>query len=542
MAETDLTKDLLKRFGKLVTQRQTWESHWQEVADYMMPRKADVTKQRSKGDKRSELIFDSSPLHAVELLSASLHGMLTNPSTPWFSLRFKNVDTGDADEANEWLQDTTEKMYDAFNRSNFQQEIFELYHDLITFGTASMFIEEDADDIIRFSTRHIGEIYISENNKGRIDTVFRKFKISARAAILQFGEKNVSNALRGTAMKDPYEEVTILHVVYPRENYDPKKKDAKNMPFASCYIELDNKHEVSQSGFNEFPYVVPRYLKASFEIYGRSPAMTALPDVKMLNEMSKTTIKAAQKQVDPPLLVPDDGFILPVRTVPGGLNFYRAGTRDRIEPLNIGANNPLGLNMEEQRRNAIRDTFYVNQLMMQNGPQMTATEVVQRNEEKMRLLGPVLGRLQSELLRPLIDRTFAILLRKKIFRQAPQFLAGQDIQIEYVSPLAKAQRSSELQSIMRAIEIFGSLAQISPVFDHINIDNLVTHLADIVGVPAKVLNSKAEVNAIRQKKQQEMMQQQQMQQMQQIAQAGGAVAPLAKALPEEARALVNPEQ
>ena len=542
MAETELTKDLLKRFGKLVTQRQTWESHWQEVADYMMPRKADVTKQRSKGDKRSELVFDSSPLHAVELLSASLHGMLTNPSTPWFSLRFKNVDTGDADEANEWLQDTTEKMYDAFNRSNFQQEIFELYHDLITFGTASMFIEEDADDIVRFSTRHIGEIYISENNKGRIDTVFRKFKISARAAILQFGEKNVSNALRGTAMKDPYEEVTILHVVYPRENYDPKKKDAKNMPFASCYVELDNKHEVSQSGFNEFPYVVPRYLKASFEIYGRSPAMTALPDVKMLNEMSKTTIKAAQKQVDPPLLVPDDGFILPVRTVPGGLNFYRAGTRDRIEPLNIGANNPLGLNMEEQRRNAIRDTFYVNQLMMQNGPQMTATEVVQRNEEKMRLLGPVLGRLQSELLRPLIDRTFAILLRKKIFRQAPQFLAGQDIQIEYVSPLAKAQRSSELQSIMRAIEIFGSLAQISPVFDHINIDNLVTHLADIVGVPAKVLNSKAEVNAIRQKKQQEMMQQQQMQQMQQIAQAGGAVAPLAKALPEEARALVNPEQ
>jgi len=541
MAETDLVKDLLKRFGKLVTQRQTWESHWQEVSDYMMPRKADVTKRRSPGDKRSELIFDSSPLHAVELLSASLHGMLTNPATPWFSLKFKNIDMVDEDAANEWLEDATDKMYEAFNRSNFQQEIFELYHDLITFGTASMFIEEDADDIIRFSTRHIGEIYISENNKGRIDTVFRKFKISARAAILQFGEKNVSNALRGTAMKDPYEEVTILHVVYPRENYDPKKKDAKNMPFASCYIELDNKHEISQSGFNEFPYVVPRYLKASFEIYGRSPAMTALPDVKMLNEMSKTTIKAAQKQVDPPLLVPDDGFILPVRTVPGGLNFYRSGTRDRIEPLNIGANNPLGLNMEEQRRNAIRDTFYVNQLMMQSGPAMTATEVVQRNEEKMRLLGPVLGRLQSELLRPLIDRTFAIILRKKLFKPVPEFLNGKDIQIEYVSPLAKAQRSSELQSIMRAIEIFGSLANVSPVFDHINIDNLVTHLADIVGVPAKVLNSKSEVNAIRQQKQQQADQQMQMQQLQQVAQAGGQIAPLAKALPEEAQELIRSE-
>jgi hypothetical protein len=540
MAQTDLSKELLKRFGKLKSQRQNWESHWQEVADYMMPRKADVTKTRSQGDKRTELIFDSSPLHAVELLSASLHGMLTNPSTPWFSLKFKNIEGGeDEDAANEWLEDTTEKMYEVFNRSNFQQEIFELYHDLITFGTAAMFIEEDAEDIVRFSTRHIGEIYISENNKGKIDTIFRKFKISARSAVAQFGANNVSSKLLAIANKNPFEEVELLHVVYPRDTFDPKKKDAKNMEYASVYIEVDSKEQISESGFNEFPYVVPRYLKASFEIYGRSPAMTALPDVKMLNEMCKTTIKAAQKQVDPPLLVPDDGFILPVRTVPGGLNFYRSGTRDRIEPLNIGANNPLGLNMEEQRRNAIRDTFYVNQLMMQSGPAMTATEVVQRNEEKMRLLGPVLGRLQSELLRPLIDRTFAIILRKKLFKPVPEFLNGKDIQIEYVSPLAKAQRSSELQSIMRAIEIFGSLSQVSPVFDFVNIDNLVMHLADIVGVPAKVLNSKAEVNAIRQQKQQQVMQQQQLAQMQQIAQAGGQIAPLAKALPEEAKALVN---
>ena len=228
------------------------------------------------------------------------------------------------------------------------------------------------------------------------------------------------------------------------------------MPFASVYLEASSGDELSVSGFREFPFVVPRYLKASHEIYGRSPAMTALPDVKMLNEMSKTTIKSAQKQVDPPLLVPDDGFILPVRTVPGGLNFYRSGTRDRIEPLNIGANTPLGLNMEEQRRNSIRNAFYVNQLMMQSGPQMTATEVIQRNEEKMRLLGPVLGRLQSELLKPLIDRAFALILRKKLFAEAPAFLSGKDIEIEYVSPLAKAQKSTELSSIMRAIEIMGT--------------------------------------------------------------------------------------
>jgi hypothetical protein len=540
MAKTDLTKGLLSRFDRLQGQRENWETHWQEVADYMQPRKADVTKRRARGDKRMEQVFDSSPIQAVELLAASLHGMLTNPSTPWFTLRFKDEEIENDDEAKLWLEASTDAMYTAFNRSNFQQEIFELYHDLITFGTAAMFIEEDDDDIIKFSTRHINEVFIAENDKGRIDTIYRKFKISARAAIQKFGEA-VSADVQTKAKKDPYEEIEILHAVYPRSDFNPNKRDKANMPFESVYMEYKNGNELSVGGFREFPFVVPRYLKASNEIYGRSPAMTALPDVKMLNEMSKTTIKAAQKQVDPPLLVPDDGFLLPVRTVPGGLNFYRSGTRDRIEPLNIGANNPLGLNMEQQRRESIRAVFYVNQLMMQQGPQMTATEVIQRNEEKMRLLGPVLGRLQSELLKPLIDRVFAVLLRNNMLPQAPEFLSGRDVEIEYVSPLAKAQKSTELQSIMRAVEILGSLANVAPVFDYVNFDNLVKHLADIVGVPQKILKTQSQVNAERQQQAQQQEQMQKMQQLQQVAKAGGDIAPLAKALPEEARAVANAE-
>jgi len=185
--------------------------------------------------------------------------------------------------------------------------------------------------------------------------------------------------------------------------------------------------------------------------------------------------------------------------------------------------------------------FYVNQLMMQQGPQMTATEVIQRNEEKMRLLGPVLGRLQSELLKPLIDRVFAILFRNNMLPVAPQFLSGRDIEIEYVSPLAKAQKSTELQSIMRAVEILGSLANVAPVFDYVNFDNLVKHLADIVGVPQKILKSQKEVNNERQAQAQQQEQMQQMQQLQQVAKAGGDIAPLAKALPEEARAVANAE-
>ena len=280
MAKTDLTKSLLSRFDKLQSQRQNWETHWQDVADYMQPRKADVTKQRARGDKRMELIFDSSPIQAIELLAASLHGMLTNPSTPWFTLRFKDEDVDGEDEAKLWLQSATDAMYTAFNRSNFQQEIFELYHDLITFGTAAMFIEEDDDDLIKFSTRHINEVFIAENDKGRIDTIYRRFKISARAAVQKFGNK-ISSDIRSIVDKDPYKEIEIIHAVYPRKDFNPTKKDKSNMPFESVYIEFKTGNELSVSGFKEFPFVVPRYLKASNEIYGRSPPMTALPDVKM---------------------------------------------------------------------------------------------------------------------------------------------------------------------------------------------------------------------------------------------------------------------
>lgn len=302
------------------------------------------------------------------------------------------------------------------------------------------------------------------------------------------------------------------------------------MPFKSCYVAIDDMKMLAEGGFNEFPYVVPRYLKASYEIYGRSPAMNALPDVKMLNKMSEVTIKAAQKQIDPPLMIPDDGFILPVRTVPGGLNFYRSGSRDRIEPLNIGANNPVTLNMISERQLAVQKTFYVDQLLTSQGGNMTATEVLQRNEEKMRLLGPVLGRLQSELLQPLIERTFSILLRAGVFQQAPDILQGQDVDIEYVSPLAKAQKSGDLNAVMRGIEIFGAMSQFAPVLDYLDADGLAKYVQNTLGLPAKVMRSDGQVRQIRkQRAEAEAAAMQQQQQMEE-AKALGQAAPMVKAV------------
>ena len=535
-----MIKDLSNQFSQLKNKRQNWESHWQEIADYVLPRRADVNIDRTAGDKRTERIFDGTALHASELLSSSLHGMLTNAATPWFSMRFKDENLAMDEESREWLESCTQTMYIALDRSNFQQEIHELYVDLVTFGTACMMIEEDDQKFIRFSTRHIKEIYISENDKGFVDTMHREFKMTARAAYTRFGE-NLSKRIKAVAKDNPYDEVTIHHCIKPNDKFNPYKEDNKSMAFTSIYYDNEDQKVISISGFEEFPAVIPRWLKSSSENWGRSPSMIALPDIKMINKMAETTIKAAQKMVDPPLLVPDDSFVLPVRTQPGGLNYYRSGTRDRIEPLNIGANTPVGINLEEQRRNAIRQAYYVDQLLMSQDTRMTATEVMQRNEEKMRLLAPVLGRLQSEMLQPLITRCFNILLRREQFAPAPEFLSGQDIEIEYVSPLAKAQKSTELSSITRGIEILGSLANVAPVFDYINFDALVKHVADLVGVPQKVLKLQSQVNAEREEAAQAAQQQQQMAQMQQVAQAAGDVAPLAKALPEEARALANTE-
>jgi hypothetical protein len=526
----NLARELKSNLSRLMEQRSTWESHWQECADYMQPRKAEITKERARGDKRNILIFDASAIHALELLAASLHGMLTSSANRWFSLRYKEDLLNDSDEAKEWLEDAKDKMYMAFAKSNFQQEIFEAYHDLICFGTACIMIEQDDTDILNFSARHIKELYIQENAKGIVDTIYRRFKMPAHAVIEKFGLDNVSKEIQTTFKKEPFEEIELVHVVRPRTIYNQNKLDKKNMPYQSVYFENSSGHIISIGGFREMPYVIPRYLKASTEIYGRSPAMNALPDVKVLNKMVETSLKAAAKQVDPPLLVPDDGMLAPIRMSAGSLNYYRSGSRDKIEPLQIGQNISATLNHENQRRDAIAKMFHIDQLVVASNRNMTATEVLQRNEEKMRILGPVLGRLQSELLEPMILRVFNIMLRQKLFLQAPDILANQEIQIEYVSPMALAQKSQELQSLMRGLELFGSIGQLAPVQDYLDENGLVKEIINILGLPAKIIKSDSQVNELREQRAAAQAQQQEMMQAMQQAQVAKDAAPMVKAL------------
>ena len=529
---------LCKRKGKLKAQRGIWETHWQDLTNFVLPNSADFSLQRSKGDKRSTLIYDSTGVHANEMLAAGLHGMLTNPASNWFSLRLKSSQEEMAQQTDvkNWLEDTTTAILSeiASPAVAFPSHIHEYYLALCSIGTACMFIGEPARrDGISFRAIHIDEIYIAESADGIIDTVFREFKMTVRQIVQKWGEAALSPRIKRMYEKKDYDkEVELLHCVYPRDDVEKGKKAATMLPVASVYIDEKDQHVLAEGGFDEMPYMVSRWAKTTGEVFGRSPAMTALPDIKMLQEMMKTTIKAGQKIVDPPLLVPDDGVIGPIRTVPGGLNYYRSSTGARIEPLLTGGNIPISFQMMEDLRNRIRTTFFLDQLQFQGGPQMTATEVVERTERTLRLLGPTLGRLQSEFLGPMIERIFGVLSRANKLPPAPAIISEQELKIEYVSPLARAQRQTETQGIMRTLEFVGPIAGMDPQAAQIvKGADMVRHIAELNGVPPKLLKSDNDLMEEAKAQQQAMAAQQQMMQGAQVMdmmQKGANVAKTAK--------------
>jgi len=531
MEPSKLVQMLHKRYETLATQRSNIENRWQEVADFFLPRKADIINKRTPGERKDQRIFDSTAQHAVELLAANLHGTLTSPSVPWFSMRYRNRDFQKVDALNEWLETCTDIMYQELERSNFQQEIHELYYDLVVFGTAALAIEKEMGQDIRFSTRHIAEIYIAENHEGRVDTVYRKYELTARQAEQKFGRENLSEKIRKSLENDPLEKHPIINAIYPRQDAGGLAKAAKDKPFASIHYCFDSKTLMQESGFDSMPIATPRFTKDSSSVYGHSPAHTSLADTMMVSKMAEIGIRAAQKQLDPPLMVPDDGYVLPVRTSPGALNFYRSGSRDRIEPLRTDANNLLQLNQEERRQDQIRRIFYVDQLLASTDKTMTATQTLQMQEERLRLLGPVLGRLQSELLKPLIDRTFELLLTQGVLPPAPEELQGQDIDIEYVSPLAKAQKIGDLQNLVRGIELMTGLSEAIPgITDFLDNDGLVKYIIKVTGLPAQVILSDQQVAEMRQQQQEAAAAQQEAQQEMQNSEQARNVAPLLQAL------------
>lgn len=495
---------LIKRNDLLKKNRLNWESHWQEVANYMYPQRGDFTIERSAGEKRQQYIFDSTPVHAAELLASGLHGMLT--SNDWFNLVVLDPEIAKNGDVKEWLDTATTRTRDAFNNpeAGFTTAIQEVYMDFAVFNTAVIFISEHPSrEGALFMARSLSEVLLDENISGRIDTWFRTYKWSLRKVITEFGKENLSDASKrkiqsSTAKLD--DQIDIIHVIMPRSQIDPRKKSKENYPFASIYIEKDAKHVIRESGFEELPFMAPRFLKASSgEIYGRGPGISTLPDVKMLNEMMKVTLKAAQKVVDPPIMAEDDSVVGRLRMVPSGINYFKRGynapapfeTRGRID---------IGEAMMDGVRARIRESFFVDQLQLNQGPQMTATEVLQRTEEKLRLMAPVLGRLQTELLSPMISRVFNILLRQGAFPPVPASLQeSASILVKYESPLARSQKQLEASGMLRTLEIMGPVLSMDPTsLDVLDSDAAFKYIGmDLYGMSPRMFRKDRKIKQIR---------------------------------------------
>lgn len=476
----DLAIDAIRTWERLEGARGTTLAHWQDCANYMMPDRADFTVQRSPGMKRMDRVFDSTPIWALQQFASGLHGMMTSPTLRWFALAAQDDQVNSIDAVHAWLDAASEIMYGLFNgpRHNFASQSHELYLDTGCIGTAAMAVLESNRSGVLFSTRHMAECCIAENEEDRVDTLIRSWKYTAKQAIDAWG-KACGEKIQQAYEKNPDQTFRFLHSVRPRRVRDPQRADAKHKPFESVYVCVDDRTVIGESGFNEFPYMVPRFSKSVGEVYGRGLGQMVLPDVKMLNEMAKTVLKSAQKIVDPPLQVPDEGFELPIRTRPGDRVFYRAGTRDRIEPLKTDGNIPIGIEMLNSLRQQVIRGMLVEWMLMPSNPSdpaaagkgVTATYVLQQRDEKMRLLSPVLARMQSEFLGPLIDRVFAIMWRQSVakrfgpgawFPPPPPELSGMSLRVEYVSPIAIAQRTSQIDTLVRLIQMQGMVTQMDP--------------------------------------------------------------------------------
>jgi len=503
-----------KRLNTMHGERQTWEDHWQEILDYVMPRKAEITLHRAKGEKRTDVLFDSTAITAAHLLAASLQGTLTSPSLRWFSIKLRDEELNLDRDVQLWMEDASQRMYNVFNGTNFNSEVHELYLDLVSIGTGCLFVEEGKKgfdvDLINFRCMHIAEYYIQENVMGVVDTLYRKYKLSARQAIQEFGEDMVGEKVIEAGKNKPDKMFTFIHAVEPTEDYERSMgKSRTKLPFHSCHVCEEDKMVVRESGYIEFPYLVPRWSKATGEIFGRSPSYNALPDIKTLNKAVELGLKAWSKAIDPPLLVQDDGVIGKVRMTPGGITVIR--NDGSVQPFQSGANLQLTDMKENYLRTAIRQAYYSDQLQLQDGPQMTATEVQVRYELMQRLLGPTLGRFQSEFLQPLIERVFGIMLRSRAFVPAPEIMTEQPIDVEFVGPLARSQRMEEAVAVERLYQLAMNVSQINPeIMDIINHDEAIRQRAKLLGVPDSVLNGRAEVMQGRMMRQQQQMQQQQM--------------------------------
>ena len=496
---------MIGRQKALEQKRNLWEQLWQEIADFVIPVREDIMGTLQAGIKQGSRIYDGTAVGAAQLYADGVHSHSFSRVSPWFSLQLADPKIGEMQEVKEWLQDVASRLYTTLAMSNFYDSSWMFIYDGGTIGVATMYNEEDRTSGKRvFETVHPGEVYIEENYLGIVDTLHRKRKLTAKQVIEKFGEANVPEDVKFQYKSNPFKEAEWVHCVYPREDYNDRSALSTKKRFASVWYHVGSGHIAQESGYDEFPYAVWRFMKSGNSAYARSPAILALSDIKKANLISKTMLGAAQLAIDPPLNIPSE-MRDKLQIKPRGFNYYGQDHNRIISPINTGSSNyPIGTDREERVQAIIEQHFKTNYFLMltQSERAKTATEALEIKGELAAVLGPMVGRLNTEGSDKFIDMVFQSEFKAGRLPKPPDILlemGGQPIQIVYLGPLAQAQKRLFMtQGIRSALEVVAPIFEISPTsMDVIDFDETVKDLLAGSGFPAKDMNDNTEVEKIR---------------------------------------------
>ena len=502
----DKRKQLLTRKGALWTERSSWDSHWREIAQHQMPRAGRfIETDANRGGKKHQNIYDNTAIFAHRTLAAGMMSGMTSPARPWFRLGLSDKDLMEYAPVRDWLFQTAEIMRAVFSASNTYNALHQCYEELGAFGTWADFVQPDFENVVHHYPMTIGEYALAINDKGVVDTVYRQVQMTVGQLVKQFGRDKCSTAVKNLYDRGTLDSwVPVIHAVQPRADYDRTKRDSLNMPWQSCYFETGSNEDMflSESGFKRFPALCPRWVVTGNDIYGRSPGMDCLGDVKQLQHEQLRKAQAIDYQVNPPLQIPTQYKDQANKRMPGGTMFVDAtgpggGVRSAYE-VNLRLDYLLPDIQDTRER--IRGAYYADLfLMMANDKRsgVTATEIAERHEEKLLMLGPVLERLQNELLSPLIDITFDRMTAAGIVPPPPPEIAGRELNIEFISTLAQAQRAVAAAGSDRLLGTVSTLVQVWPEVRHkIDAMQVIDDYGAMFGVNPKIVRPDEDAKAM----------------------------------------------
>lgn len=539
MSDSSQFERLNARAEELVTERANTDSLWREIDDNLFGIRSFRT-QRTPGQKRLQRIYDDTSKVSAELLAGAYHSLTVPLGTKWFGLVFENPELNDIQEAMAWLQAVEKRMYAALAAptANFHAGVSEVFGDLVRFGNGGLFIDDVPGVGIQFSARPLDELYFAEDPSGRIDTISRVFRLTARQAVDQWGDAAVAATKKANTAGQSEEKDEYVHIILPSEEVIAGNIDASGMPWASFHLSRADNSVLSSKGFFELPMATPRWTKNSGEVYGRGPGGNALANQKMLNEMKRVKIGAGQLNIKPVVLF-DNEAVTPasLRWNPGAripVNSVMSTMNPPLQTFQAGGDSRMTVEDMIEARKSIQDAFQHQLIETIRDPRMTATQVLELSAQMQRHLAPILGRLETELLEVIVERVFAIEERAGRFPDAPPEIAGQPLKINYESPIGRSQRVSDAKAIMAWTDYVVNTSAVSQeVLDVVDFDEATREVAETLGVPFSVVRDPRAVER-RREAAAELAAEEKSQQ--EAVMATDQIAKLAKAMPQGAAA------